>query len=153
MLRARAYLLRKDSANAISDLNYVLTFRSGDPDALILRGIAFTGTNDYEKALADLNQGLCKIETVDGYFARAQIYEHKNDVPHATADFRRAAELKPRASLTWSPRSRRANKSSSFQNAFPAEVPVGAATTADACDPDLRPENPPLAGTGHGANA
>jgi tetratricopeptide (TPR) repeat protein len=95
MLRARAYLLRKDSANAISDLNYVLTFRSGDPDALILRGIAFTGTNDYEKALADLNQGLGKIETVEGYFARAQIYEHKNDVPHATADFRRDAELKP----------------------------------------------------------
>jgi hypothetical protein len=47
-------------------------------------------------ALSDLNQALDKQETVEGYFARARIYEQRNDVPHATADFRRATELNPK---------------------------------------------------------
>ena len=97
MLRARAFLLRKDTANAMQDLNYVLNFRPGNAEALTLRGIAFSGTQNYDKALADLNQGLGKLETIEGYFTRAKIYELKNDVPHATADFRRAAELKPKS--------------------------------------------------------
>ena len=34
---------------------------------------------------------------MEGYFARGNIYQQQRDVPHATSDFRRATELKPRA--------------------------------------------------------
>jgi tetratricopeptide (TPR) repeat protein len=96
VLRARAYLIRNETANAMLDLNYILNVRPGNGEVLILRGIASSAMHEYDKALADLNQGLGKLENVEGYFARAKIYQLKNDVPHATADFLRAAELKPK---------------------------------------------------------
>jgi tetratricopeptide (TPR) repeat protein len=95
-LRARAYLLRNEAANAMLDLNYVLNLRPGNAEALTLRGIAWSAMHDYGKALADLDQALGKMETIEGYFARAKIYEQKNDVAHATADFTHAAELTPK---------------------------------------------------------
>jgi hypothetical protein len=51
--------------------------------------------HENDKALSDLNEGLGKRETIEGYFARARIYESRNDTPRATADFRRATELRP----------------------------------------------------------
>jgi tetratricopeptide (TPR) repeat protein len=96
LLRARTYLLRSDASNALLDLNYVLNFSPGNAEALMLRGIALTATRQYDQALADLTQALGKFETIEGYFSRGKIYEVKNDVPHATSDFRRAAELKPK---------------------------------------------------------
>ena len=95
LLRARAYLARNDSANAMLDLNYVLSFAPGNADALTLRGIVRSSMHDYDAALADLNQALGKKETVEAYFARAKLQESRGDAPHATADFRRATELKP----------------------------------------------------------
>jgi hypothetical protein len=48
------------------DLNYVLNFRPGNAEALTLRGIAWSAMHDYGKALADLNQALGKMETIEG---------------------------------------------------------------------------------------
>jgi tetratricopeptide (TPR) repeat protein len=78
------------------DLNHVLQFMPGNAEALTLRGIASSSMREYGAALADLDQALGKLETVEGYFARAKIHELQSDVPHATADFRRATELKPK---------------------------------------------------------
>jgi tetratricopeptide (TPR) repeat protein len=96
VLRARAYLGRSDTSGAMLDLNYVLNFVPGHAEALTLRGIARSSMHEYGEALGDLNQALGKQETVEGYFTRAKIYDLQGDVPHATADFRRATELKPK---------------------------------------------------------
>jgi tetratricopeptide (TPR) repeat protein len=96
VLRARAYLGRSDTSAALLDLNYVINFAPGNAEALALRGITRSSMREYGAALEDLNQALGKQETVESYFARGKIYELKSDVPHATADFRRAAELKPK---------------------------------------------------------
>jgi tetratricopeptide (TPR) repeat protein len=96
MLRARAFIAQSDTSHAMLDLNYVLNFTPGNAEALTLRGITWSAMHEYGAALNDLGQALDKQETVEGYFARAKIYDLKNDVPHATADFRRATELKPK---------------------------------------------------------
>jgi tetratricopeptide (TPR) repeat protein len=97
VLRARAYLGKNDTSDAMTDLNYVLTFTPENTEALTLRGEVRSSLHDYAAALADLNHALDKQETVEGYFARGKIYEEQADVPHATSDFRRASELKPKA--------------------------------------------------------
>jgi tetratricopeptide (TPR) repeat protein len=95
LLRARAYLARKDTASAMADLNLVLGTRPNDADALRLRGIAWLANRDYDKALDDLTKAIAQRETVESYFVRAKIYEAQNSVDKATNDFRRATQLAP----------------------------------------------------------
>jgi regulator of sirC expression with transglutaminase-like and TPR domain len=96
VLRARAYLGKNDTSDAMTDLNYVLTFTPENAEALTLRGEVRSSLHNYGPALTDLNLALDKQETVEGYFARGKIYEQQGDVPHATSDFRRSTELKPK---------------------------------------------------------
>jgi Uncharacterized enzyme of heme biosynthesis len=96
-LRARAFLAKGDANGAMPDLNSILAVRPGDPQALSLRGIAWSAMRDYSKALDDLNASIAKQEAVENYFARAAVYEAKNDIKNATADFRRATQLAPKS--------------------------------------------------------
>jgi tetratricopeptide (TPR) repeat protein len=77
------------------DLNHVLTLRPNYADALAVRGIAWSAMLEYDKARDDLDRAISLRETVEGYFARAKIYEAQNNPKKATDDFRRATELKP----------------------------------------------------------
>ena len=95
MLRARAYLAKKDPASAMADLNQVLATRPNDADALRLRGIAYSTTHEYDKALDDLSKAIVLRETVEGYFARAAIYEAQSNFDKATNDYRSATQLTP----------------------------------------------------------
>jgi tetratricopeptide (TPR) repeat protein len=97
VLRARAYLAKGDSAAAMSDLNEVLALRPGDPEAHALRGIALLKMHDYDKALDDLNQALTRQPTLEGFFARAQVYEAQDNVQKATDDYRSASLMTPRS--------------------------------------------------------
>jgi tetratricopeptide (TPR) repeat protein len=94
-LRARAYLAKKDPISAMADLNQVLTTRPNDADALRLRGIVYSTTKDYERALDDLGRANELRETIEGYVARAAIYEAQGKTDKAASDYRRATELKP----------------------------------------------------------
>ena len=93
VLRARAYLGQNDTASAMADLNLVLAARPNDPDALGLRGIAWSAMHENDKALDDLTKAIAQRETVEGYFARAKIYEAQSKFDKATDDFRRATQL------------------------------------------------------------
>jgi tetratricopeptide (TPR) repeat protein len=93
LLRARAYLARKNTAGAMADLNLVLGTRPNDADALKLRGIAWSDMHEYDKALDDLTKAIAQRETVESYFARAKIDEAQGKLDKATNDFRRATEL------------------------------------------------------------
>ena len=93
LLRARAYLAKKDTAGAMTDLNQVLVARPNDADALRLRGIAYSTLREYDKALDDLSKAITQRETVEGYVARAGVYEAQNKVDQATSDYRRATQL------------------------------------------------------------
>jgi tetratricopeptide (TPR) repeat protein len=95
MLRARAYLAKKDPVSAMADLNQVLVTRPNDADALRLRGIVYSTTKDYERALDDLGRSNALRETIEGYVARAAIYEAQGNIGKAASDYRRATELKP----------------------------------------------------------
>jgi tetratricopeptide (TPR) repeat protein len=95
VLRARAYLGQYDTASAMADLNLVLAARPNDPDALGLRGIALSAMHENDKALDDLTRAIAQRETVEGYFARAKIYEAQSKFDKATDDFRRATQLTP----------------------------------------------------------
>jgi tetratricopeptide (TPR) repeat protein len=75
------------------DLDAVLAAKPGDGQALSLRGIVWSAMHDYSRALDDLNQAIAKQETIENLVARAGVYEAKNDVKNATADFRRATQL------------------------------------------------------------
>jgi tetratricopeptide (TPR) repeat protein len=94
LLRARAYLAKKDTASAMTDLNQVLVARPNDADALRLRGITYSTMREFDKALDDLNKANALRETVEGYVARAGVYEAQNKVDLATNDYRRATQLK-----------------------------------------------------------
>jgi tetratricopeptide (TPR) repeat protein len=95
-LRARAYLAKNDTADAMTDLNSVLATRPNDADALGLRGLAYSKTREYDKALDDLSKAIVQRETVERYFARATIYEAQNNFEKATNDYRSATQLAPR---------------------------------------------------------
>jgi Tfp pilus assembly protein PilF len=95
LLRARAYLARKDATSAMADLNFVLRTRPNDADALRLRGIAWLTARDYDKALDDLSKAIAQRETVESYFERATIYEAQHNADKAMNDFRRATQLRP----------------------------------------------------------
>src|SRR5258708_30963653 len=95
VLRARALVALKKPAEAMPDLNHVLTVRPGYPDALALRGIAWSAMLEYGKARDDLDQAISQKETVESYFARAKIHEAQNNPKKATDDYRRAAQLTP----------------------------------------------------------
>jgi tetratricopeptide (TPR) repeat protein len=96
LIRARAYLSKGDSTNALSDLNAILTVRPADVPALTLRGLVFTAQRDYAKALGDLNLAIEKQETVEDLAARAAVFEAQNDFDKASADLRRATQLAPK---------------------------------------------------------
>jgi len=95
-LRARAYLAKNDTADAMTDLNQVLGARPNDADALGLRGLAYAATRDYDKALDDLSKAIEQRETVERYFARATIYEKQGKIDKASTDYKRATELPPK---------------------------------------------------------
>jgi tetratricopeptide (TPR) repeat protein len=95
LLRARALLALKKPTDAMADLNHVLTVRPGFPDALAVRGIAWSAMLEYGKARDDLDRAISQKETVESYFARAKVYEAQNNPKKATDDFRRATELTP----------------------------------------------------------
>jgi len=94
MLRARAYLAKKDPVSAMADLNTVLATLPNNADALRLRGLVYSSTRDYERALEDLGKANELRETIEGYVARAAIYETQGKTDKAASDYRRATELK-----------------------------------------------------------
>ena len=95
LLRARAYLAKKDPVSAMADLNQVLATQPNNADALRLRGIVYSSTKDYDRALDDLGKANELRETVEGYVARAAVYEAQGKTDKAASDYRRATELKP----------------------------------------------------------
>src|SRR5262249_49662396 len=95
LLRARAYIGRRDVDSAMADLDAVLDKQPGNADGLLLRGIVWSAKQDYARALEDLSGAIAQHESVEGYFARAKAYEAQNNSTKATEDYRRATELKP----------------------------------------------------------
>ncbi len=95
LLRARAYIGRRDVDSAMADLDAVLGKQPNNSDGLLLRGIVWSSKHDYAKALDDLSGAIAQRESVEGYFARAKTYEAQNNSTKATQDYRRATELKP----------------------------------------------------------
>src|SRR5260370_24540544 len=95
VLRACGLVALKKSADAMPDLNHVLTVRPGYPDALALRGIAWSAMLEYGKARDDLDQAISQKETVESYFARAKIHEAQNNPKKATAHYRRTPPPPP----------------------------------------------------------
>ena len=95
LLRARAYLGRRDVDSAMADLNAVLAAQPNNADGLLLRGIVWSTKHDYAKALDDLSSAITQHESVEGYFARAKAYEAQSNSTKAAEDYRRATELKP----------------------------------------------------------
>jgi tetratricopeptide (TPR) repeat protein len=79
----------------MSDLNTALNTRPNWAEALALRGIAWSGMHEYQKALDDLDRAIAQHPTIESYFARARAYEALNNPNKATDDFRRATELAP----------------------------------------------------------
>ena len=96
LLRARVFLTRGDTKSAMSDVNAILGVRPGDAQALALRGMVWSAMREYSKALEDLDQAIARQETVENYLAPARVYEAKNDIEKASADFRRATEFPPK---------------------------------------------------------
>jgi tetratricopeptide (TPR) repeat protein len=94
-LRARAYLAKKDTVDAMTDLNLVLATRPNDGEALALRGIAYSATHEYDKALDDLTRAIAQHGSVERYFARATIFEAQNKIDKATDDYKSATHLAP----------------------------------------------------------
>jgi tetratricopeptide (TPR) repeat protein len=97
LLRARAYLGRKDTDSAMADLDAVLGKQPDNADALLLRGITWSEKHDYAKSLDDLSGAIAHRETVEGYFARAKTYEAQNNPAKAAKDYQRATELAPKS--------------------------------------------------------
>ena len=95
LLRARAYIGRRDADSAMADLDAVLGKQPKNSDGLLLRGMVWSSKRDYAKALDDLSGAIAQRESVEGYFARAKAYEAQNDSTKAAQDYRRATELKP----------------------------------------------------------
>lgn len=95
LLRARAYIGRRDADSAMADLDAVLGRQPKNSDGLLLRGMVWSSKRDYAKALDDLSGAIAQRESVEGYFARAKAYEAQNDSTKAAQDYRRATELKP----------------------------------------------------------
>jgi tetratricopeptide (TPR) repeat protein len=93
---ARAFLAKGDAAGAMPDLDSILAVRSGDVQALTVRGIAWSSMREYSKALDDLNQAIEKQETIENHVARGAVHEAQNNINKAAADFRRAAQLAPK---------------------------------------------------------
>jgi len=95
LLRARAYIGRRDVNSAMADLDAVLGKQPNNSDGLLLRGMVWSSKHDYAKALDDLSGAIAQRESVEGYFARAKTYEAQNNSTKAAQDYRRATELKP----------------------------------------------------------
>jgi len=95
-LRARAYLGKNDTTDALTDLNLVLGTHPNDANALGLRGLAYMVTRQYDKALDDLSRAIAQQQTVERYFERAAIYEAQNKIDKATNDYKSATELQPK---------------------------------------------------------
>jgi tetratricopeptide (TPR) repeat protein len=95
LLRARAYIGRRDVDSAMADLDAVLGKQPNNSDGLLLRGMVWSSKHDYAKALDDLSGAIAQRESVEGYFARAKTYEAQNNSTKAAQDYRRATELKP----------------------------------------------------------
>ena len=60
LLRARAYIGRRDVDSAMADLDAVLGKQPNNSDGLLLRGIVWSSKHDYAKALDDLTDSLKK---------------------------------------------------------------------------------------------
>jgi tetratricopeptide (TPR) repeat protein len=95
LLRARAYIGRRDTDSAMADLDAVLGKQPNNSDGLLLRGMVWSAKHDYAKALDDLSGAIAQRESVEGYFARAKTYEAQNNATKAAQDYRRATELRP----------------------------------------------------------
>jgi tetratricopeptide (TPR) repeat protein len=95
LLRARAHIGQHDTDSAMADLDAVLGRQPNNSDGLLLRGMVWSSKHDYAKALDDLSGAIAQRESVEGYFARAKIYEAQNNSTKAAQDYRRATELKP----------------------------------------------------------
>src|SRR5262249_9686358 len=95
-LRARAYLAKNDTADAMTDLNFALDKRPNDAEALGLRGITYSAMKQYYKTLDRLSKSIAQRETVERYLARAAIYEKQNNFDKATSDYRSATQLAPK---------------------------------------------------------
>jgi Tfp pilus assembly protein PilF len=129
-LRARAYLAQKNTTDAMSDLNVVLAKRPTDPEALRLRGVAFTSMHQYDKALDDLSGTIAQRETVESYFLRAKIYEEQSQFDKATNDFRRATQLTATSAFDFLAQAEAKKKIQLFSKKVPCSHPTG---TDDTC--------------------
>jgi tetratricopeptide (TPR) repeat protein len=95
LLRARAYIGRRDTDSAMTDLDAVLGKQPNNADGLLLRGMVWSAKQNYARALDDLSGAIAQHESVESYFARAKTYEAQNNSTKAAEDYRRATELKP----------------------------------------------------------
>lgn len=93
ILRARALLIKKDTAGALADVNIAISARPDDPVALLTRSLIWLATHDLNKSLDDLDKAIARHEAVENYFVRAKIYEAQNKFDKATDDYRRVTQL------------------------------------------------------------
>ena len=81
----------------IVDFNKAIELNPSHADAYVGRGRSYVFTGDYDKAIADLTQGIQlkpdAFNTHDAYFLRGFAYLSKGDMKRAEADRAKARAL------------------------------------------------------------
>lgn len=100
--RGMAYAEKGDCDKALADLTEALRFDPRNAQAYASRGVVHaTMRSDYARAIADLTQAIrCAPDEVVLYEFRAMFYKGIGDAVHAAEDERKAAELRPRGTLS-----------------------------------------------------
>ena len=89
-----------DSKRAIADLSEVIRLDPGIARAYYVRGMQFAKQGDLDRALADLTKSIELAPDSVVYESRGEIYEKKDRLEAAFADFDAAVSRSPKNSLT-----------------------------------------------------
>jgi tetratricopeptide (TPR) repeat protein len=79
-----------------SDLTTAVEVNPGDPDSYYMRGRAYLGAKDFDKAIADLDEAIrLNRDFADAYNKRGVAYAMKQDYGRAFLDFDKAIKINP----------------------------------------------------------
>jgi tetratricopeptide (TPR) repeat protein len=94
LLRGKALLESGELDRALADFDLALRLRPMYADALTARGMIWLKKNDFQRAVADLGQSIAAHPSIGAYVARGEAYEMQGKCSLASADYRKAREMK-----------------------------------------------------------